>query len=153
MNTDSFWVMCSHYHYKHTIIEFSLNFPLNSVTTRMHTSRKRTVRKSIHLLSEGAGWRPPLEQAPPPGADPAPPQSSPPPGPGTPQEQAPPGPAPPLETCCKACWDTTCNACWDSTPPMNRMTDRCKNITFATSLRTVIIFFTRLKELHLPPLV
>ena len=37
----------------------------------------------------------------------------------------------PLETCCKACWDTTCNACWDTTPPMNRMTDRCKNITFA----------------------
>ena len=24
-------------------------------------------------------------------------------------------------------------------PPVNRMTDRCKNITFATSLRTVII--------------
>ena len=38
-----------------------------------------------------------------------------------------------LETC-KACWDTTpqescCNACWD-TPP-DRMTDTCKNITFA----------------------
>ena len=30
---------------------------------------------------------------------------------------------------CKACWDTTCNACWDSTPPVNRMTSRCKNIT------------------------
>ena len=56
----------------------------------------------------------------------------------------------PLETC-KACWDTTCKACWDTprrpaarhavippamhagipTPPpfVNRMTDRCKNIT------------------------
>ena len=39
----------------------------------------------------------------------------------------------PLGTCCKACWDTTCNACWDSTPhppPVNRITDTCKNITF-----------------------
>ena len=35
----------------------------------------------------------------------------------------------PLETCCKACWDTTCNACWDTISPVNRMTDRCKNIT------------------------
>ena len=26
----------------------------------------------------------------------------------------------------------------DPPPPVNRMTDRCKNITFATSLRTVI---------------
>ena len=62
--------------------------------------------------------------------------------------------------CCKACWDTTCNACWDSTYPpasrhagippamhagiappptlrVDRITDTCKNITFATSLRTV----------------
>ena len=36
---------------------------------------------------------------------------------------------PPLETCCKACWDTTCNACWDTTPPVNRITDKCKNMT------------------------
>ena len=35
-----------------------------------------------------------------------------------------------LETC-KACWNTTCNACWDTTPPVDRMTDTCKNITFA----------------------
>ena len=35
----------------------------------------------------------------------------------------------PLETCCKACWDTTYNACWDTTPPLNRITDTCKNIT------------------------
>ena len=40
-----------------------------------------------------------------------------------------------LETC-KACWYTTpqtcCKACWDTSPPppVNRMTDRCKNITF-----------------------
>ena len=41
---------------------------------------------------------------------------------------------PPLETCCKACWDTTCNACWDSTPPpMDRMTDTCKNISKLTN--------------------
>ena len=39
----------------------------------------------------------------------------------------------PLETCCKACCDTSCNACWDTTPPpnppVNRITDTCKNIT------------------------
>ena len=40
----------------------------------------------------------------------------------------------PPKTCCKACWDTTYNACWDSTdppPPVDRMTDTCKNMTFA----------------------
>ena len=58
-----------------------------------------------------------------------------------------------LETCCKACWDTTCNACCDTTspwrpaarhagippamhagippPPLNRITDTCKNITLS----------------------
>ena len=48
----------------------------------------------------------------------------------------------PPETCCKACWDTSRNACWDThTPlPVNRMTNRCKNMTLtATSLRPVII--------------
>ena len=35
----------------------------------------------------------------------------------------------PQETCCKACWDTTCNAYRDTTPPVNRITDTCKNIT------------------------
>ena len=30
------------------------------------------------------------------------------------------------------------------TPPLNRMTNRCKNITFATSLRTVNIWKTRM---------
>ena len=67
---------------------------------------------------------------------------------------------PSLETCCKACWDTTYKACWDTTPPppgdllqgmlgyhlqcmlgyhppMNRMTDRCKNITLPQTLRVV----------------
>ena len=29
-------------------------------------------------------------------------------------------------------------ACTEADPPVNRMTDRCKNITFAISLRTVI---------------
>ena len=65
-----------------------------------------------------------------------------------------------LETFCKAYWDTTCNACWDSTPPPRDLlqgmlgyhlqgmlgyhppprgqTHTCKNITFATSLWTVI---------------
>ena len=28
-------------------------------------------------------------------------------------------------------------ACTEADPPVNRMTERCKNITFATSLRTV----------------
>ena len=76
----------------------------------------RTVRNSSRLLL-GGSLHPP-EQAPP-RAD-------------TPQAQAPPR--------CKACWDTTCNACWDSTPPppVKRITDTCKNITFATSLRTVM---------------
>ena len=128
----------------------------------MHSSRMRTVRNSGHLLlgglhtpqdqtpprsrhSPGAGT--PLEQAPPPGADPP--------------EQAPPGsrhspaarhagiePPPHCKACwdstpcCKACWDTTCSACWDTTPPpVDRMTDTCKNITFATSLRTVTMYF------------
>ena len=43
---------------------------------------------------------------------------------------------PPSETCCKACWDTTCNACWDASPPtLDRMTDTCKNLTFAIIIR------------------
>ena len=31
-------------------------------------------------------------------------------------------------------------ACTEADPPIDRMTDRCKNITFATSFRTVITF-------------
>ena len=30
-------------------------------------------------------------------------------------------------------------ACTEADPPVDRMTDRCKNITFATLLRTVIM--------------
>ena len=64
-------------------------------------------------------------------------------------EQTPPGeqahPQEQASPCCKACWDTTCNACWDSTTPtpVNRITDTCKNITFATSMRTVTNTFNR----------
>ena len=78
----------------------------------MLSSRMRTVRNSSRLLPSGA--------------DP-------------PREPTPPGSRPPRADppCCKACWDATCNACWDTTPFVDRMTDTCKNITFATSLRTV----------------
>ena len=41
-------------------------------------------------------------------------------------------------------------ACTEADPPMNRMTDRCKNITFATLLRTVIMLFSRDTEGKLP---
>ena len=124
----------------------------------MHSSRMRTVRNSSRLLSGGSP-HPPPEQAPhwsrhlhgnrppwsrhPPGANP--PRAAP------PWSRHPPRSRP---RCCKACWDTTCNACWDSTPPATRhagippamhagkahpsgQNDTCKNITFATSLRTV----------------
>ena len=41
--------------------------------------------------------------------------------------------------CLSACWDTTPRA---DTPPVNRMTNRCKNITLATtSLRSVKIIY------------
>ena len=69
-----------------------------------------------------------------------------------PREQTRPRSRPPCKACwdaacnacwdstlCKACWDTTCNACWDSTPAVNRMTNRCKNITLPKlCLRAVI---------------
>ena len=100
----------------------------------MHSSRMRTIRNSSHLLLGGLPNPSPPEQAPPweqtsQGADP--------PGSRPPREQTPPPAEPPN---CKACWDNTCNACWESTtPPLDRVTETCKNITFATSLRTVII--------------
>ena len=104
----------------------------------------RTVRNSSRLLSGGGLHTPPEQEALPRSRHPleqAPPQSrhpswsrQPPPQKQTPQSRHPP-------PCCKACWDTTCNAYWDSTPPPNRITDTCKNITFATSLRTVIKLF------------
>ena len=76
----------------------------------MHSSRIRTVRNSSRLLAGGPG---------PKGVSSTPP-----------------------ETCCKACWDTTCKACWDTSPPTvdSGQTHTCKNITFATSLRTVKIW-------------
>ena len=60
-------------------------------------------------------------------------------GVSTPRQSIPPHSRhpPPPPGSCKACVDTTCNACWDSTPPVNRIIDTCKNITFSTSLRTV----------------
>ena len=65
--------------------------------------------------------------------------------PYTPLEQAPPWEQapPPEQTPC-------CNACWDSTPPppVNRITDTCKNITFATSLRTVTSFTSQFLYLN-----
>ena len=124
----------------------------------MHSSGMRTIHSSSCLFLGGLpqfmlGYQPPgadnpLEQTP------------------LPEVYTPPRPGTPLETCCKACWDTTCNACWDSThtppsppapapqrpaarhagipparhagiPPPCGQTHTCKNITFATSLRTV----------------
>ena len=88
----------------------------------------------------------------PPGAD-TPPTRHPSPPDQAPWEQT------PLRETCKACWDTACNACWDSTPPRDLLqgmlgyhlqgmlgyhppprgqTHTCKNITFSTSLWTVI---------------
>ena len=115
----------------------------NHSQTRMHSSRMRTVRNSSRLHSGGLHTPPaagtPPEQTPqsrhiPLGAD-APLEQTPR-GTGSPPRADPP--------CCKACWDTTCNACWDSTPPVNRIMDTCKNITFATSLQMVIRYKTRM---------
>ena len=91
--------------------------------TRMHSSRMRTARNSsspgsLHQTPPRAGTpchrhRP--EQAPPLGADPPGPDL---PGPGTPPSRYPPGPGP---------------------PPVNKITDTCKNITFPQlRLRAVI---------------
>ena len=113
---------------------------LKTTTTRMHSSRMHTVRSSGRVSRGGAFWdTTPQDQAPPPGRPNSfgtrhlprtrlprtrlPPEPGTPLGPGTPhQDQAPPyqDQAPP-------------------TPPVNRITDTCKNITFATSLRTVNI--------------
>ena len=40
-------------------------------------------------------------------------------------------------------------ACTEADPPVNRMTDRCKNITFTTSLRTVIIIHGEVSRANL----
>ena len=123
----------------------------------MHSSGMCTVRNSSRLISGAAGGSLPPRAGTPPRRHP--PEQAPP-GAGIlqsghPLEQTPQEQVTPL---CKACWDMTCNACWDSTPPaarhagippamhagiahppVNRITDTCKNITFTTSLRTVII--------------
>ena len=103
------------------------------------------------------GSRPPWEQTHPPGAAPwkQTPQTRYPPGSRPPRPGTPPpwrpvarhagilpamhaGISPPLETCCKACWNTTCKARHaEIPPPPCGQTHSCKNITFATSLRTV----------------
>ena len=97
----------------------------------------------------------------PPGADPPPPRSRPPRAEPHWEQNTPPQSRPSWEQaptpcgkacwdntppCCKACWDITCNVCWDTTTttttPSRLWTERqtrVKKITFATSLRTVII--------------
>ena len=91
-------------------IELPYGNMFNGVKTRMHSSRMRTVRSSSRLSQrESASVQLGYQPPPPPGP-------STPPGPGTPQEQPPPG---------------------ADTP--RGQTDTCKNITFATSLRTVIM--------------
>ena len=118
------------------------------LVTRMHFGGKRTVRGSSRLSGGSAsvhagitpGSRHPPESTPQTRHPPGPPgqgtsQEQTAPGPGTPQEQTPQTRT--LETCCKAFWDTTCKACWDTTPPPCGHTHTCKNITFATSLRTI----------------
>ena len=102
----------------------------NTHLTRMHSSRMRTARSSSRLLRGvclracwdtpprcGPGdppwmwaWRPILART-----------LNFPPGCGPRNLQCMLCTPPPPETCCKACWDTT--------PPVNRITDTCKNIT------------------------
>ena len=105
--------------------------------TRMHSSRMHTARSSSRHGGSPhphGSRHPPPEQAPQVWAWRPPPKARPlnfPPGCGPGNLQGMLGYHPP-ETCYKACWDTTCNACWDNTPsPVDRMTDTCKNITFA----------------------
>ena len=92
----------------------------------MHFSRMHTVRNSSRLLL--GGRRSPH----PPSRHPRirHPPSSPPPPAADPQEQAPP-------TARHAVIPPAVYA--GIAPPQDRMTDTCKNITFATSLRTVTI--------------
>ena len=100
-------------------------FDCTDSITSMHSSRIRTVRSSS--FAGGLLQGPP--RAEPPGS--RPPQTR-----HLPAARHAGIAHPP---CCKACWDTTCNACWDSTPPLqgmlgyhppvNRMTNTCKNIT------------------------
>ena len=89
--------------------------------TRMHSSRMHTVRSSSHLSQGGsasvhAGIPTPRDQAPPRTKPPNHPQDQ------TPRTRTPPGPGTHLR---------------DQAPPCGQ-THACENITFATSLRTVI---------------
>ena len=94
----------------------------------MHSSRMHTVCNSSRLLSGGSllPWsRHPL------GAGSHPPEQVPPPG------SRPPGADPP--TARHAGIPPAMHAGIAPPPPVNRITDTCKNITFATSLPTVTI--------------
>ena len=107
--------------------QVNINFIGTSNTTRMHSSRMRTVRSSS-CLSRG-GWSASVHAGIPP------PRSRRPSGPGTPPEQTPPrDQAPPRP-------GTPLGA--DPRPgpgaPHCGQTHTCKNITFATLLRTVKI--------------
>ena len=90
----------------------------------MHSSRMRTVRSSSRLSGGRSASvhttprsRPPWTRHP---------RSRHPPGSRHPPRSRPPGPV---------------TSPRPGTPPVDRMTDTCKNITFATSLRTVNITF------------
>ena len=119
----------------------------------MHSSRMRTVRNSSRLLSGGVSTPPPRSRYPLP--EQTPPEHAPPPGAGAPQEQAtppgadhpgagtslpgdPPGSRHPQEQATAPTPRSRHPPGEDTPLPVNRITDTCKNITFATSLRTVI---------------
>ena len=89
----------------------------------MHSNRMRAVRNSNHLSAFGGG----LHGPPPPGSMHPLQSRHPPPGAGTPSPKK---EAPPRE-------QAPPPARHAGIPPANRITDTCKNITFATSLQTV----------------
>ena len=104
--------------------------------TRMHSSRMCTVRSSSCLSRGGLPQRM-LGYHHPPGS--RPPWTRHPPGSRHPPTRHPPlGADPPDQA---------------TTPPPERMTDTCKNITFATSLRTVMIIVVLRNIAHLHPIV
>ena len=68
-----------------------------------------------------------------------------PPGPGTSREQTPPGLGTPPQSRHPLPRDQTPpepGTPWEQAPPLCGQTDACENITFATSLRTVINYVT-----------
>ena len=93
----------------------NLYLTLTLQAKRMHSSRMRTIRNSSRLL----GGCLVLGGVPAPGGVP--------------------GPGGCLLRGGDWCWGVVSQHALRQTPPVNRMTDRCKNITFATSLRTVNI--------------